>query len=118
MNEDFVTFEQAVKLKELGFDWECISKYNEEHKFVICAKFRDNNQSDWDISAPTLSQAQKWLREVKGIDVHYDYGRNKWTYYWGRRWSQALYEEEYDTPIDALSAGIDKVLEYLKGNEK
>lgn len=118
--ENYVNFEQAKALKGLGFDWECNHWYHplEPEKVIECQTYCNHNSFERPYSAPTLAQAQKWLREVKGIDVHYHYGRKKWTYYWGRRWSQALYEEEYDTPVEALSAGIDKAIEFLKQENK
>lgn len=117
--EDFVTFEQAKQLKKLGFDWETNAFYSKDGDL-----YSSNNPDYWnnDIwnehSAPTLSLVQKWLREVKGIDVHYHYGRTKWTYYWGRRWSQSMFEEEYDTPLEALYGGIDRVIKYLMEENK
>ena len=138
--EDFVTYEQAVKLKELGFDWDCGMYYatqcycegNNPYYFdtistgdlIASPKYKEDEDDGWVIDeeysvlAPTIYLAQKWLRNVKGIDVHYSYGRKKWTYYWGGRWSQPMWEEEFDTPIEALYAGIDKVIEYLNNESK
>ena len=64
-----VTYEQAKKLKELGFDWECTAFYdlNENNELDYFA-----NQVDWNnevdtLSAPTVALALKWSREVMGI---------------------------------------------------
>lgn len=79
-NEDFVTYEQAVKLKELGFDWKCNhSYYGRRSKGLIefCTYYDFNkNGGPNECSAPTLSQAQKWLREVKGIHIEIKYTFN------------------------------------------
>lgn len=78
MNEDFVTFEQAYQLKQLGFDWKCNHIYkNKEHTFFHCLQDAYDNHNaftkkitdDLVVSAPTLAQAQKWLREVKGCKI-------------------------------------------------
>lgn len=125
-HEDFVTFEQAVKLKELGFNWECdyCYYYNfHNHDNPIFARHELIDPCDveeyWD--APTLSQAQKWLREVKeicvtsGIKIHE--GKYKFN------WSITLFKEGrgiwdesviYDTYEQALLAGINRVLELIK----
>jgi len=65
-----VTYEQAKKLKELGFDWECTAFYdlNENNELDYFA-----NQVDWNnevdtFSAPTVALALKWFRDVKGIN--------------------------------------------------
>ena len=71
-NEDFVTYDQAVKLKELGFDWECnhyYHLYDELATLSTLPKYENFNKFDKNCSAPTLSQVQKWLREVKNIIV-------------------------------------------------
>lgn len=117
VQDNFVTYEQAISLRELGFDWKCFGFYLYDNELNFGGP-RDYNfiVGNDHISAPTLSQTQKWFREVKGIDVHYSYGRKKWTYYWGRRWSH--HGEDFDTPIEALYAGIDRVIKYLKENDQ
>lgn len=82
--EDFVTYDQALRLRELGFDWDCGYYYNEcNQKFMPNTNdsygqlntndLLDNINRIWNcISAPTLSQAQKWLREVKRIHIVID----------------------------------------------
>ena len=73
MDENYVRFGQAVTLKELGFDWECrqgwvlncmkVWAYQPYRYFESVS----NNDEYETISAPTLSQAQKWLREKRNI---------------------------------------------------
>lgn len=77
MNEDYVSYELAVKLKACGFDESCDSYY--------CAFDNEMDVRFWHIhpaqsqngftnpngkviaDAPTLWQAQRWLREKKDI---------------------------------------------------
>ena len=119
-HEDYVTYEQAVKLKELGFDWKCYTFYHWDNWCGLSHSgiYENHNMFKKCISAPTLSQAQKWLRE-KGIDitpipVTRDDERK---YRWAldrlnprlRDWTDDIinnYEE-------ALSAGIDRALQLL-----
>lgn len=67
-NEDFVTYRQAVKLKELGFDWETYAHYHFNKIDGLPDKYPDVTFDNYNCSslemysAPTLSQAQKWLR--------------------------------------------------------
>ena len=70
MKEQLVTFETAKLAKEKRFDYKVRSHY---HGFANQQCFHKNN-FDWNngveyLSAPTQSLLQKWLREVKGIDV-------------------------------------------------
>lgn len=71
MEDDFVTYEQAVKLKELGFDWKCKNYYSYEDKALKeIACINHNREKFLGIcSAPKLAQAAKWLREAKNIHV-------------------------------------------------
>lgn len=76
--EDFVTYKQAIKLKECGFDESCSCYYNSDRQLLsvkMCALSPDttNNRylaeiSNELVTAPTLEQAAKWLRENK--DIH------------------------------------------------
>lgn len=91
MNEDFVPYELAVKLKEKGFKEKCYAYYfpvNNELCYNI-NQFRGGNlynclyshnslpkelvASDF-IDAPTISQVLKWLREEKKIFVAINIG--------------------------------------------
>ena len=125
-HEDYVSFKQAKDLKELGFDWECNRFYNSTlnediNGWLSCENF---NNSDYSISAPTLAQAQKWLREEKKIDVivflSYPRGERKYHYGIHRQFPFLNYVDDYhhDTYELALSAGIDKALELLKEENK
>ena len=86
MNKEFIPYEQALALKELGFDEECISFYNQddENKLGIHAQFdtynisasknstkikssRGNNILNL-VSAPLYQQAFRWFREKYGLD--------------------------------------------------
>ena len=83
MNEDFVPYELAVKLKEKGFKEQCIAYYWEkinehtpsflvednmpEDGLNILDLLSNHNQAEWSpfIDAPTISLVLKWLREEK-----------------------------------------------------
>ena len=75
----YVSLEVAKLLKDAGFDWECKEYYYNFATTGWSLSFDDNfvNWNSWSeryISAPTLEVVQKWLREVKHLDIsiHYD----------------------------------------------
>lgn len=84
MNEDFVTYELAVKLKEKGFNEGCYKYYeNKELKWSNSPwlETQYNNYMPHIVAAPTISQVLKWLREEKGwVIVVRLYITNGW--YW------------------------------------
>lgn len=80
MNEDFVTFEMAKRLKEKGFpqrpdyfnyssyyDWDGLRKI---HSLSNASVWFDPNIDRENIYfAPTISQVLKWLREEKKLHI-------------------------------------------------
>lgn len=129
-HEDNVSFEQAKDLKELGFDWECNHWYHplEAYKVFESVSHSNHNSFDRPYSAPSLSQAQKWLREVKGIALNiiaHDGGFYQWESIFLPKAPVPVFidfidpdNNLYDTYELALSAGIDKALELLKEEGK
>lgn len=127
-NEDFVTYEQSVKLKELGFGWECSAYYYMDSKEFRGNISPDNHnyRSEIVASAPTHSQAQKWLREVKNIIIIVEpmYAKNRFAFNYAIftfKDKPITLEQSYKACINyeqALSAGIDKALEILKTENK
>jgi hypothetical protein len=55
MNKEFVPYELALKLKQLGFDEPCIATHGYLELYI--------NTDDGHLKAPTFSQAFRWFRE-------------------------------------------------------
>jgi hypothetical protein len=74
MEKEFVPYEQALALKELGFNEECLSTYTwdgfkydvlthiSENQAVIKSRLNINNDK-YTCSAPLYQQAFRWFRE-------------------------------------------------------
>jgi hypothetical protein len=86
MNKEFIPYEQALALKELGFDEKCFScfiyevpKLKWELNFII-----SNNKRIGIIAAPTFSQAFRWFRKNYELDseiyMNHEYGVKFYTY--------------------------------------
>jgi len=92
MKEQFVTYEIALAVKELGFDEECIAFwFNKEKKLSIETEYRGmllaqrNKNSNFNqdcnyLSAPLWQQVIDWFRithkifiEIPCVDNFYDY---------------------------------------------
>lgn len=71
MEKEFVPYELAVKLKELGFERECFAWYNygtltiygEDRLLDSCAANEGENRPN----APLWQQAFEWFREKHGL---------------------------------------------------
>jgi hypothetical protein len=65
MNREFVPYEIALELKQLGFDELCFGWYDGwyETKRLIISPDTSINELNGDIDAPTYSQCFSWFRE-------------------------------------------------------
>ncbi len=140
MKEEYVTYEQAVKLKELGFDERTTYEYSE----IV----EGSGREEWDEDEQRmmfiedinyypklrLDQAQKWLRD-KGIHISvnpymgYDVDVDGALYNEYPSWSFELMDVASADFMDdaggnhtsyelALSAGIDAALELLTDKKR
>ena len=132
MKEEYVSYEQSQALKRLGFAEPCDTFYNSH--LQLC-RYSDsdvinrntNGHHTPSCSAPRLDQAQKWLREVKGVEIvveprfcNYKRIGYDWHVYDDCSNDYALraplpFSETYEL---ALSDGISGALELLTNNTK
>ena len=129
-HECYVSLEVAKLLKDTGFDWECKEYYYNFATTGWSLSFDDNfvNWNSWSeryISAPTLDVAQRWLREVKNIDINIltDFDSVKRLYYVRYVVKDGHYKTYYitknqsyvyfNTYEEAQEAGINEALEIL-----
>lgn len=141
MKEHYVSFEQAVKLKCLGFAEKVNHSYSRKLRIEPDSSYgnvkevhskdpKNYNDNRKGIakgiqfySAPRLDQAQAWLREEKGIfvGVTYDNSPTNATPY-GYEVKNPMCDDRIGYGASdynfALSAGIDKALELLGKEEK
>jgi hypothetical protein len=77
MEKEFVPYELAWELKQLGFDEPCFGYYdpNKKFEYLNWETFKDfpylAKNSEWQdlYGAPTYSQAFRWFREKHNIDA-------------------------------------------------
>lgn len=119
-HECYVSLEIAKLLKDAGFDWKCINRYIKDTDLLVpCLGEANWNDAEWGMndykSAPTLTVAQKWLREVKNVDVfaYRNEPKDKFE-------SIVSFDKEWSTTgmcinayEEALETGIKKALEII-----
>lgn len=93
MEKEFIPYEQALALKELGFDETCFGYYlNENTLFDTPTKNSDFNSKVEDetlvCSSPLYQQVLRWFREEHGL------------------WSQFEYDDIHDDEFDGMYWGI------------
>ena len=142
MQKEFVEYELALKLKELGFDEPCFSTYNSDKKV---SRNPSHNMEDlpiegqpyyWQnskihvscITAPTFSQAFRWFREkynlkgfigfrpnVKQFDCHvYDMSLSGTEYVKQRTLEEFNKDPKVGTYEEAELECLKKLIEIVK----
>ena len=77
MEKEFVPYELALALKQLGFDEPCIKGYTEEYKKLISFANTHTNSSVKNtlptkpFTAPLYQQAFRWFRQKSNLRVQY-----------------------------------------------
>ena len=66
IHESYVSLETAKLLKKAGFDWDCDFCFQGKKRIPIYNIV--SGDSDY-YDSPSISVAQRWLREEKGIEV-------------------------------------------------
>jgi hypothetical protein len=67
MKKEFITYEQALALNQLGFDELCLSYYEGES---FSYRFASIEGDDYVIPAPLFQQAFRWFRDKHNLTYH------------------------------------------------
>ena len=69
MEKDFIPYEEALALKELGFDERCFGRFNPDNDLVIShtETYNTDFRKTLFTQAPTFSQAFRWFRDKRGL---------------------------------------------------
>jgi hypothetical protein len=125
MEREFVTYEQALALKYLGFDERCIGRYCivtewEEPTGEILLQFIDCELSEKTlVKAPLKQQIFRFFREKYDIYVEIGHGPRIEFYYNIYKDAQRISEYgHYATYEEAENACIDKLIEIVKEQKK
>lgn len=75
MEKEFIPYEEALALKELGFDEKCLGYYNDDQgkeDEIVIRKCNYEQLHDYTTVAPLYQQAFRWFRE-EGFDFYIQY---------------------------------------------
>jgi len=124
MEKDFVPYELALKMKQLGFDEPCFGYYNEGTLSIEFIRngniFKETEDSIYfkentSCLAPTFSQAFRWFRE-KGEDCIILPTSNLYTPVVYNEKTSGKKKELYDTYEEAELACLTKLIEIVENN--
>ena len=128
MIKEFVRYELAVKLKELGFDKKCFCNWEEswspepEHEIrMVLTTDQTWLRPGW-VRAPTFSQAFKWFREKNQLDTSINTVYSKYNDTLSKKYSGVIDDKSvftnigfYDTYEEVELACLDKLIEIAEG---
>lgn len=134
MNKEFCTYEQALALKELGFDEPCFGYYQKSSVIgdntILPIIFRDkaSNFNDYEYSklgvpfcsAPLYQQAFRWFREKYNLVFNFiSYSIVKpEEYHWSITWNdEAKASGIVKTYEEAEQACLDKLIQIVKSKK-
>jgi hypothetical protein len=63
MEKEFVTYELALRMKQLVFDEPCLAFYGDENDFSMDSSRKNNPFRKTECVAPLFQQAFRWFRE-------------------------------------------------------
>lgn len=128
LKKEFLPHQEALALKDLGFDEPCLMYWNDYGRNSINRFQLLNNIDEWCqdyIEAPLYQQAFDWFRKVHGIQVFPDYlycDGFKYGFKWvcnngdyGEDWNfKVKTDNAYYTPEEARLASLRKLIEIVK----
>jgi hypothetical protein len=116
MEKEFIPFDRALDLKELGFDEECLARQDlkiEDGGWFSISHSSDDKfllkQGSYHTLIPLYQQAFKWFREKYGYNG-FIYQPNE-TGYWGHSLEN---KAKYNSYEEAELACLDKLIEIVK----
>jgi hypothetical protein len=138
MEKEFVPYEQALTLKELGFGEPCFMFYEQGTSSKYLQKGIDDDYwgdysepRDWNsipnkpwkpfcqcISAPLYQQAFRWFRE-KGFLISFSsHNKDEHDFYF--KWSEdkSILSDIYDTYEEAELACLEKLIEIVENKSE
>jgi len=125
MNKEFVPYEQALALKELGFNEPCFAWYDGRYPSSINQDYCKNSE-EWlntiHCATPTFSQAFRWFREkhklYHTINMFGDWDKPQYSYLVSGRTmnnpAHMWYFEDKDSHEEAELACLIKLIEIVK----
>ena len=120
MNKEFIPYEQALALKELGFDEPCQGYYDVDKGYSIGYAFCYSDrelQPENGCLAPLYQQAFRWFREkydlIGLVEGGYDNGKNIFTYVIWDKFKDNSIDVYYQTYEEAELACLIKLIEIV-----
>jgi len=118
MEKEFVPYELALRMKQLGFDEPCFAFYGDENDFSMDSSRKNNPFRKTECVAPLYQQAFRWFREkhdlYTNVTRYKDESEDKFLYYI----DNGDIEEEFSNYEEADLACLEKLIEIVEEKNK
>lgn len=119
MNKEFIPYEEALSLRDLGYEGDIIGMYDED-KYLFTLHDQDDIEDEW-LPAPLYQQAFRWFREEYGMKFYIK--QDNWNH-----WSTPMIHiletnndegicDSYETYEEAELACLKILIEIVKQNK-
>jgi hypothetical protein len=107
MEKEFIPYEQALALKELGFNEPCLGLYHNDKTFYP-TQCKSHEQFHGQIcSAPLYQQAFRWFREKYNVHMFpTKYDETKWWVNWAT-WTSKVFDTFEEAEFECLKKLIE-----------
>jgi hypothetical protein len=108
MGKEFVPYQQALELKELGFDEPCFGKFYHNHLEIggswLNSEFnKDEKDGNIFTSAPLYQQVFRWFREKYNAHIYpQKFTENTWHVSWGD-WESPVFETYEEAELECVN---------------
>jgi hypothetical protein len=119
LEKEFVSYQEASALKELGFDKPCFTWYWDDIGLYSDFIYGNHNKNPNLISAPTYSQAFRWFREkygLSGFTLPWGEGLFDYRIYSTKEGLHLFSSPKYSSTEEAELACLKKLIEIVKAN--
>lgn len=126
MKKEFIPYEQALTLKELGFDEPCFGYYGDNLELIWKSVYAPWINSERNLidnnfcTAPTFSQAFRFFREVYKINPQIAFceysieSENSWKFTFDNPTKRQFWQGEFDNYEEAELECLKKLIEIIK----
>ena len=120
MEKEFVPYELALRMKQLGFDEPCLGFYNKEDRpnLGYCTNsFQDDTTLEIKCTAPLYQQAFRWFREKHELCYFIDFSGDGFCSGWEDLGNNQHGFENFKTYEEAELACLEKLIETVEIKE-
>jgi hypothetical protein len=121
MENEFVTYDQALALKELGFDEDCFGWYDSNKNLYMNIQSKQTvlfhnklGRFNDSVITPTKSQLFRWFREKYGFCHFVNHSGHGFCSGWEDKGYNEHGFENFNTYEEAENACIEKLIEIAK----